>query len=119
MIRGNSKRVFLLVTFLTLGTACGNTVETDIQQPQPTSTAENPIEGDTFTDRYGNTWRKINDIDEYVPFDGVEPKEIEDPRDFKPFDEMTIQEIADRFRPILERNKNVYALDPPRNLRVD
>ena len=82
----------------------------EAEQPIEAESQKQQLGSDTFVDEYGWTWHKIATLDSYYDdLDGEEPSE-EEAQAMPTIGEMTIEEIAYEYRPIMEFNYDVYEL---------
>lgn len=99
----------LVIVVLLIGlNGCGEEPQSSQSSEQATRTQV--LGDDTYEDKNGWTWHKIGTVDEYVSESVAEEDQVDDPVEKPSIGEMSVSEVAEKYRPLLEFERDVYRL---------
>ena len=103
----NRRLLLLTVFFIGIFTtvACS-----DATQSTSPATEKQSVTTDSFVDGNGWTWHKVDEIDSYSESTPDDIETVEGLEKLPSIEDMTVEEVADTFKPIMEFNQKVYEL---------
>ena len=110
-------RRVLLLTVLFVGIFTTVACSDATQSTDPT-TEKQSLTNDSFVDGNGWTWHKVGEIDSYSESPSSLLKGEQNAQEGQTVDNMTVEEVANKFQPILEFNQDVYELSEEDTLEM-